>query len=175
MSSIKPRLVRSLKESDTHWVEELESVLWGLRTTPNRTTGYTPFFMVYGAEAVLPCDIIHDSPHVRMYEEKEAELDRQENLDALEEERDVAKARSAFYQQQARRYQIRDVRAKTYNIGELVLRLPKKKKDKLKPKWEGPFIIDKVLIGGAYHLCNASDNRVEPNPWNAARLWRFYA
>ena len=33
-------------------------------------------FMVYGAEAVLPCDIIHDSPRVRMYEEREAELDR---------------------------------------------------------------------------------------------------
>ena len=62
MSGIKQRLVRSLKESDTHCVEELDSVLWGLRTTPNRTTGYTPFFMVYGAEAVLPCDIIHDSP-----------------------------------------------------------------------------------------------------------------
>ena len=76
MSGIKPRLVRSLIESDTHWVEELDSVLWGLWTTPNRTTGYTPFFMVYGAEAVLPCDIIHDSPRVRMYEEKEAELDR---------------------------------------------------------------------------------------------------
>ena len=54
--------------------------------------------MVYGAEAVLPCDIIHDSPCVHMYEEKEAELDRQDNLDALEEERDIAKARSAFYQ-----------------------------------------------------------------------------
>ena len=53
--------------------------------------------MVYGVEAVLPCDIIHDSPGVRMYEEKEAELDRQDNLDDLEEERDVAKARSAFY------------------------------------------------------------------------------
>ena len=38
--------------------------------------------MVYGAEAVLPCDIIHDSPRVRMYEEKEAELDRQDSLDA---------------------------------------------------------------------------------------------
>ena len=48
--------------------------------------------MVYGAEAVLPCDIIHDSPRVRMYEEKEAELDRQDSLDALEEERDVAKS-----------------------------------------------------------------------------------
>ena len=98
MSGIKPRLVRSLTESDTHWVEELNSMRWGLRTTLNRTTGYTPFFMVYGAEAVLPYDIIHDSPRVRMYEEKEAELDRQDNLDALEEERNVAKARSAFYQ-----------------------------------------------------------------------------
>ena len=55
-------------------------------------------FMVYGAEAILPCDIIHESPRVRMYEEREAELDRQDSLDALEEEHDVAKARSAFYQ-----------------------------------------------------------------------------
>ena len=56
-------------------------------------------FMVYGAEAILTCDIIHDSPRVCMYEEREAELDPQDSLDALEEERDVAKARSAFYQQ----------------------------------------------------------------------------
>ena len=50
-----------------------------------------------------------------------------------------------------------------------------KEKDKLKPKWEGPFIIDQVLTGGAYRLRDASDNRLEPNPWNAARLRRFYA
>ena len=158
-----------------HWVEELDSVLWGLRTTPNRTTRYTPFFMVYDAEEVLPCDIIYDSPRVRMYKEREAELDRQDSLDTLEEECDVAKARSAFYQQQARRYQRREVWAKTYNVGELVLRLPEKKKSKLEPKWEGPFIIDQVLTGGAYRLRDASNNRLEPNPWNAARLRRFYA
>ena len=110
-----------------------------------------------------------------MYEGKEAELDRQDSLDALEEERDVAKARSAFYQQQARRYQSREVRAKTYNVGELVLCLPDKKKDKLKPKWEGPFIIDQVLTGGVYHLHDASDNRLESSQWNAARLRKFYA
>src|SRR3954467_4017896 len=134
-----------------------------MRTTPNRTTGYTPLFMAHGAEAVLPCDIIHDSPRVRMYKEREAELDWQDSLDALEEERDVAKARSAFYQHQAQRYQSREVRAKNYNVGKLVLRLPDKKKDKLRPKWEGPFIIDQVLTGGAYRLRDASDNRLEPN------------
>ena len=96
---------------------------------PNRSTGYTSFFMVYDAEVVLPCDTIHYSPRVRMYGERKAELDRQDSLDTLEEECDVAKARSAFYQQQARRYQSREVRAKTYNVGKLVLRLPNKKKD----------------------------------------------
>ena len=110
-----------------------------------------------------------------MYEEREAELDRQDSLDALEEEHDVAKAHSTFYQQQARRYQSREVWAKNYNVGELVLRILDKKKDQLKPKWEGPFIIDQVLTGGAYRLWDASDYRLEPNPWNAARLRRFYA
>ena len=96
-------------------------------------------------------------------------------MDALEEEHDVAKACSAFYQQQAQRYQSREVRAKTYNVGEIVLRPPEKKKNKLKPKWEGPFVIDKALTGGAYRVRDASDNRLEPNPWNAARLRRLYA
>ena len=111
-----------------------------------------------------------------MYEERdrEAELSRQDDLDGLEEECDVAKARSAFYQQQARRDQSREMQAKTYNVGDLVLRLSVKKKDKIKPIWEGPFIIDEVLTGGAYRLRNASDNRIEPNPWNAAQLQRFY-
>ena len=102
-------------------------------------------------------------------------MDRQDSLDALEEERDVARAHSAFYQQQARIYQSREVWAKTYNVGELDVYLPEKKKDKLKPKWEGPFIIDEVLTGGAYRLRDASENHLEPNPWNAARLRRFYA
>jgi hypothetical protein len=56
-----------------------------------------------------------------MYEEREAELDWQDALDALEEERDVARAQSAIYQQQARCYQSREVRAKAYNKGEHVL------------------------------------------------------
>ena len=50
--------------------------------------------MVYGAGAVLPCDIIHDSPRVRMYEEKEAKLDGQDDLDELEEKHDVSKVHS---------------------------------------------------------------------------------
>ena len=60
--------------------------------------GYTPFFMVYGAEAVLPSDIHHDSSRVAVYVEAENEKARQDSLDLLDEERDLAAARSVIYQ-----------------------------------------------------------------------------
>jgi hypothetical protein len=36
------------------WAVEVPSVLWSLRTTPNRSTNLTPFFIVYKEEAMLP-------------------------------------------------------------------------------------------------------------------------
>ena len=97
LKGIKPRLLVPLQRTPGCWVEELPSVLWSINTTPNRSTGYTPFFMVYGAEAVLPSDIRHDSPRVAAYVEADNEQARQEALDLLDEQRDVAAARSAIY------------------------------------------------------------------------------
>ena len=65
---------------------------------PNRSTGYTPFFIVYGAEAVLPSDIRHDSPRVVVYVEAVNEQAHQDALDLLDEKRDLAATRLAIYQ-----------------------------------------------------------------------------
>ena len=92
LRGIKPRLVVPLKRTPGCWEEELPSILWSIRTTPNRSIGYTPFFLVYGAEAVLPSDIRHDSPRVTAYVEAENEKARQDALDILDEKRDVAAA-----------------------------------------------------------------------------------
>jgi hypothetical protein len=78
LASIKPRLVEPLERSAGCWVEELPSVLWSLRTTPNRSVGFTPFFLVYGAEAVLPTDIEFDAPRVVQYTEKQAKEARED-------------------------------------------------------------------------------------------------
>ena len=48
-------------------------VLWSIRTTPNRATGQTPFALVYGAEAVLPTELVYGSPRVLAYDELEQE------------------------------------------------------------------------------------------------------
>jgi hypothetical protein len=44
-------------------------VVWSLRTTPSRATGFTPFFLIYGAEAILPTDLEYGSSRVRGYDE----------------------------------------------------------------------------------------------------------
>src|SRR5215216_4654794 len=54
LHGIKPRLEAPVHRAARAWAEELPSVLSSLRTTPNRSTGYTPYFMVYGEEAILP-------------------------------------------------------------------------------------------------------------------------
>jgi transposase InsO family protein len=90
LHGIKARLEVPLERASGCWAEELPSVLWGIRTTPNRSTGYTPFFLVHGVEAVMPTDIDHDSPRVAKYTEEENERARQDGVDLLDEERDLA-------------------------------------------------------------------------------------
>ena len=107
LQGLKPRLEEPLHRAAGAWVEELPSVLWSIRTTPNRSTGYMPFFLVYGAEAVLPTDMIHDSPCVHAYVETDAEEARHISLDLLEEEREIALQRSTIYQQKLRLYPIK--------------------------------------------------------------------
>jgi hypothetical protein len=56
LHGLKPRIFDRLNKSSQKWLQELPVVVWSLRTTPSRATGFTPFFLVYGAEAILPTD-----------------------------------------------------------------------------------------------------------------------
>ena len=174
LKGLKPRLMRDLKHAAGAWVDELPSVLWGLRTMPNRSTGRTPFFLVYGAEAVLPSDLLHNAPQVEIYNEAEAEQARQDAVDLLEEEREMALIRSTIYQQDLRRFHARNVKSRAFQEGDLVLRVDQHKPHKLAPSWEGPFIVTKVLHNGAYRLYNVEHNIDEPRAWNAELLRPFY-
>jgi transposase InsO family protein len=185
LAGIKPRLIEPLQRSAGCWIDELPSVLWSLRTTPNRSTGYTPFFLVYGAEAVLPTDIEHDSPRVKMFTEAEIKESRENDVDLLEEARELTLSRSAIYQQNLRRYHSRKVNPRVFKKGDLVLRLVQRTAGmhKLSPPWEGPFMISKALHNNAYYLVDTRtdvENEIDRSgeeckrPWNVALLRPFY-
>jgi hypothetical protein len=146
---------------------QLPAVVWSLRTTPNRATGFTPFFLVHGAEAVLPTDLEYGSPIVRGYDEEANQRASEDSLDQLDEARLVALMHSARYQQSLRRYQARKVRRRDFSEGDLVLMLRQdnRGRQELSPPWEGPYVVVKVLKPGTYKLAN-EDGEELTNAWN---------
>jgi hypothetical protein len=53
LQGLKPRIYNNLNKFGRRWMKELPSVVWSLRTTPSRATGFTPFFLVYGGRGHL--------------------------------------------------------------------------------------------------------------------------
>jgi hypothetical protein len=68
----------------TRWLAELPHVIWGLRTQVSFATGFSPFLLVYGSEAILPTDVTFGAPCIQFYKEAEAEQTRRVDLDILE-------------------------------------------------------------------------------------------
>jgi transposase InsO family protein len=44
LQGLKPRIYNDLNKFGKLWIKELPSVVWSLRTTPSRATGFSPFF-----------------------------------------------------------------------------------------------------------------------------------
>jgi hypothetical protein len=137
--------------------------------------GNTPFFMVYGSEAVLPADLIFGVPRLTFESIAEAEATRLEDIDVLEEERLNMVIQSARYQQTLRCYHDKVVRHQSFAVGDLVLRhvLTAEGRQKLSPPWEVPFIVVEVTWPGSYRLTQMDGTEVG-NSWNIEHLRKFY-
>jgi hypothetical protein len=98
MQGLKPRIYNDLHKFGRRWMKELPLVVWSQRTTPSRATGFTPFFLVYGAEVILPTNLEYGSPRTRAYDDRRNQTNREDSLDQLEEARDMALLHSARYQ-----------------------------------------------------------------------------
>jgi hypothetical protein len=175
IEGLEKRLYDKNSKKGGKWIHELPHVVWGLRTQLSKATGQTSFFLVYGSEAILPADIMWKSPRVEMYNEGEADEVRQLELNSVEEARYTALVQSAQYLQGIRQYHDRNVRERSFSIGDLVLRRIQDESGlhKLNSRWEGPFVIKQVTRPGSYRLQYPEGQDV-PNSWNIQNLCKFY-
>jgi ribonuclease HI/transposase InsO family protein len=95
LQGLEPRIYNDLNKFGKRWMKELPSVVWSMRTTPSRATCFSPFFLVYGAEAILPTDLEYGSPRTKTYDDRSNQASREDSLDQLEEARDMALLHSA--------------------------------------------------------------------------------
>ena len=86
-----------------------------------------------------------------------------------------AALRVARYQQALQRYHCRNIRSRTLEAGDLVLRgvLSREGLHKLSPMWEGPFKVVHVSKPGAARL-ETQDGVPIQNAWNIQHLRKFY-
>jgi hypothetical protein len=151
LDALKKQLHDAANIKGGKWIKELPNVLWGLHTQPSKPTGKSPYFLVYGSEAILPADVMWDSLAVEQYDEGISEDSRRVDIDGLEEARCAALVQSARYLERIRRYHDRNVKERSFNVGDLVLRRIQNMEGlhKLSSPWEGPFTVAKVTGPGS--------------------------
>jgi hypothetical protein len=176
LDALKKRLHDAANSKRGKWIKELPNALWGLHTQPSKPTGQSPYFLVYGSEAILPADVMWDSPAIEQYDKGISEDSRGVDIDGLEEARYAALVQSARYLEGIRRYHDRNVKERSFNVGDLVLRRIQNTEGlhKLSSHWEGPFTVAKVTGPGSYRLQTLEGEDVN-NLWNIDQLCRFYA
>ncbi|XP_024015134.1 uncharacterized protein LOC112088911 [Eutrema salsugineum] len=146
-------LKKRLDAKKGRWADELEGVLWSHRTTPRRTTGETPFALVYGSECVIPPEV--DFPGIRRRllpgQEGLNHLMMLDELDLINEKRDQALINNSNPELST-------------TDGEILQQ--KRSKSKIQNRGARP-------PKGVYELATLADEAI-PRSWNAMHLKKYY-
>nr|XP_004234723.1 uncharacterized protein LOC101245437 [Solanum lycopersicum] len=128
------------------WHEMLPYALLGYQTTVRTSTGSTPYLLVYGTEEVIPVEV--EIPSLRIIQETELSnaewISKRIHQLALIDEKRMVTVCHDEY------------------------------KGKFAPNWKGPYMVRKVLSGGALVL-SEMDGAVWPKPINSDAVKRYYA
>jgi hypothetical protein len=177
---LKTMIQRMVGENKTSWHLQLFSALWAYRTSAKTSTGFTPFQLVYGIEAVLPieCEIPSLKLKVELLPHTSAEEERFLYLSKLDETRRDAALINEAHQKRIKSQYDKSVQPRAFAEGDLVLVYDqahdKLGTGKLEPMWHGPYIVKRVLHRGAYELVDY-DGISLGEPRNGLYLKKYYA
>lgn len=170
-------LKKMLEDMPGAWDEKLPMVLWAYRTSKRKPTGFTPFSLVYGTEAVLPVELAVPSAIIALSHGLIPDP-RHVQFEALDEHRDKARENFKVYTQQLSRAYENLVKPREFQVGDLVLRasthhLRSMSASKFKPNWEGPFVVRGMGKSGYCQISEPESDCLQSI--NCKWLKRYYA
>jgi len=113
------------------WANRLPFVQFAINTTVSSATGYTPFYLCHGREAVLPTDLLTGSSP---------------NPDASIDELVTSLRQAIVSVNAANQRRARVPTSPVYSIGDLVLYAdPARQVPKLAPRFTGPYVVDEIV------------------------------
>jgi hypothetical protein len=169
-TAIKKRL---LDDKKGKWADQLPEVLWALNTTECRATGFTPFRLLYGSEAMTLQEIKHGLPQTST--SAVPDIDEPTSKDLIDGDCVFALHALNKYQAQTKAWRDNAVVPREFNKGDLVLVRTTRTEswDKLEPKWEGPLIVKSKAFPSVYRLSTPSGEDLE-HSWNIDNLRKFF-
>ena len=150
----------------------------GYHTTPHVDLKDT-YRLVYGADVVIPIELLEPTPSTITMTEKSNEDARRVELDPVEEEREKAKIKQeATKQQMARKYN-KKVNPQEFEEGDLVLRkveLVRKlqRDEKLAPNWEMPYRVIQKIRRRVYKIVELGGRELS-RTWNVSSLCNYFS
>jgi hypothetical protein len=155
------------------WPDKLIKVVQNHNTAVSRSTGFTPFKLLFCDEAITPEEARTGS--IRTLASTEDEGDCQVTKDTIEGTRLQAIEHINKYQAKTIKWHDRKVKLKNHKLGHLVLRRVANPDTvgKLQLKWEGPFLVVSSSRPGSYRLKDMDGNDI-PRSWNVDELRRYY-
>jgi len=157
-------LVNALKKLPGAWDENLWKVLWADRVTVKRSTNETPAFLVSGKEHILPIELSIPTWQVLPWDQV-TDTESLLAMRARQFDRRDERLRESIDRTVRLRHENKDyfdeqkvTRSEHLEVGDLVLLKDsftandKSTVAKFKPKWQGPFRINKAGKKGWYNL-----------------------
>ncbi|XP_074297439.1 uncharacterized protein LOC141628163 [Silene latifolia] len=165
---IVENMKKKLEEIGGKWADELPLVLWSDRTTPKVATGQTPFRLVFRAEAVIPSEVRVPTHRYGSITEDRNQVEMASSLDTIDELRTSAHIRMASYRQTVARSFNKNVKVRTLQVGDLVLKkvfqnTKNHQAGKFAYNWEGPYQVESTVGNEAYRLMTIEGQMV-PDP-----------
>jgi len=123
---------------------------------------------------MIPVEIQENSPRFQNFVVEESNEERKVNLDLLDEAREEARIKIESLKRRVEYKYSSKLRPRQFQVVDLVMRKAHlyQLKNKLSPKWTGPFRVTEALRNGAYRL-ETLEGGVILRTWNATNL-KFY-
>ena len=167
-----------LKGNQKHWDDHLQQLAGAIRSTVNRSTGFTPNMMMLGREVMLPVDLMiasKDSEHLYPAEYVKKLKEVMNQVHTLAREKLVS-----YQNRQQRDYDLK-LKVNTYEVGDLVYVLDTARKVGLSPKlqkvWKGPMLVEEAISSILFRVANRKKSfvlhhdRLKPCEEREIPLW----
>eukprot|EP00253_Pinus_taeda_P002703 PITA_02703 len=151
-------MTKTVQLNRRDWSEKLKVALWNYRITWKNTTGFSPYQLVYGKEALFPIEFQIQTYRLAAelgIDPTEPQQQRIIELNQLDEHRQQAIEHTTLVQQQRMKWHDRYIKIKTFHKGDWALLFDSKFKDfkaKFMTHWLGPYEIEEIFDNGAVKI-----------------------